>query len=251
MRKFAGSTIAVLALLLAVAVAASGQGVYWESVDMNEADAPPTKMFYMPGKMRVEMDAKDNAIITRMDQEKMYFLNLTEKTYWTMTYAELEAQMKEAGDQMAQLREKMKDMPEEQRQMIEKMMGNPAAKDPVIVVKKSGEKKTVSGYACTRYTVTADGKEMMNMWATTDVKMPPTLRDDIARFSKRQMTGNIQMVRAMSEAMMKIDGFVMETDMGSVKTQVTKLEMKNSPATLFEVPAGFKNVPRPGKDAKD
>jgi hypothetical protein len=59
------------------------------------------------------------------------------------------------------------------------------------------------------------------------------------------------MVRAMSEAMMKIDGFVMETDMGSVKTRVTKLEMKNSPATLFEVPAGFKNVPRPGKDAKD
>jgi hypothetical protein len=251
MRKFAGSTGAVLGLLLIAAVVATGQGVYWESVDMNAPDDPPTKMFYMPGKMRVEMDSKTNAVITRMDQEKMYFLDLGEKTYWTMTYAEFEAQMKEASDQMAQLRDKMKDMPEEQRKMIEKMMGNPATKDPVIVVKKTGERKTVSGYACTRYNVAADGKEMMTMWATTDVKMPPTLREDIARFTKRQMTGNIQFVKAMSEAMMKVDGFVMETDMGSIKTQVTKLELKSSPSAMFEVPAGFKNVPRPAKDAKD
>jgi len=50
-------------------------------------------------------------------------------------------------------------------------------------------------------------------------------------------------LKGIVEAMQKIDGFPIETDMGTMMTStVTKVEMKTVGASEFEVPAGYTKV---------
>ena len=166
----------VLCALLAIAVAAWSQGLYWESNTAAMGRNIPTKTSYMPGKMRI--DSEKEYTILRLDQEKMYMVHPDKKSYREMTFAELEAQMKgmnaRVAKQMEQMQGKMKDMPEEQRKMIEKMMkqqGTPGKeKDTKIEVKATGKTQSILGHACIKYAIKENGKEMGSVWATKDIK---------------------------------------------------------------------------------
>lgn len=126
--------------------------------------------------------------------------------------------------------------------MMEKMMPNmpgAAAKPAAVSVKNTGETKSIDGYTCTKYVATQGDKTVLVAWTTKDVKGFEGLHDDWLKFQKRMSSMN-RMGGGVGDAYAQIEGFPMETEMGPVKTVVTKVEARTTPASEFQVPAGYK-----------
>ena len=237
-----------LSLTLFIAVSAFSQGLYWESTTSGGPlgdQGSASQSFAMPKMFKIVSPTK--VMLLRMDQQKIYDVDPAKKTYSEMTFADMEAYAKKAGDKMAQFNEKIKNMPPEQRKQMESlgaMMGG--GTDAPVEISSTGEKKTVSGFACTKYIMTRGGKELATLWVTKDVAGFADLRKDWMEFGKRMAT--LTNMTGLGEAYQKIDGFPMETNMdmmGKMTTVVTKVEKKNTPAGEFNVPAGFTKVASP------
>ena len=127
--------------------------------------------------------------------------------------------------------------------MMEKMLpkapGAEAAKPSAVVVKNTGETKTVSGHTCTKYVATEDGKTVLVAWTAKDVKGFEGLRGDWLAYQKRLAGTNRTFGSVIADAHAKLEGFPMATEMGDIKTLVTKVEPRTTAASEFEVPAGY------------
>lgn len=241
---------ALVALIaLGFVAMASAQGLYWESTmtggPMGEEHQ---QMWIAPKMMKMMTKETGEMVIIRLDKDKFITVDPKEKTYSEMTFAEMESAMKKASGKMdkhmVELQKQLADMPEEQRKMMEKMMGKTmpgsAAKDAKVEVKKTGDKKEINGFACTKLVVMQDDKDMMTLWVTKDVSGFESMRKDWEEFSKRMMAMNPMAGKGMGEAFKKVDGFPIQTEMGGAFTStVTKIEKKTAPASEFEVPAGY------------
>jgi hypothetical protein len=240
-----------LCMALLLAGAAFSQGLYWESTTSGGplGDKPSVSHnFAMPKMFKIVSPTK--VMILRMDQEKIFDVDPAKKTYSEMTFAEMEAYAKKAGEKMAQFKEKIKNMPPEQRKQMEAMgamMGGGA--EAAVEISATGERKMVSGFPCTKYVMTRGGKELTTMWVTKEVTGFDNLRKDWMEFGKRMAT--LTNMAGLGEAYQKIDGFPMETDMnimGAMTTVVTKVERRSTPAGEFTVPAGYTKTESPLKE---
>lgn len=246
----------MLAAAMLVAASVFAQGLYTESSSSGGplGDKVRLAKAYMMPKMYRHDGDDGQAIIIRLDKERFYMVNPAEKTYSEMTFKEMEEGMKQAGEQMdkrrAEMEEKMKDMPEEQRKMIEKMMGpvgGGKGKAETVEVTGSREKKTIIGYVCTRYTAASDGKEILSMWTSKDVKGFEAMRGDWEEFSKRMVGLSPVGGKGIAEAFSKIQGFPLQTEMMGMTTVVTKVERRSTPASQFEIPEGYTKTDSPLK----
>lgn len=244
-------------MLLAVAVAVAGaQGLYWESTttggpagDRGEV----TKTYAMPKMFKMEMGNQSEAMILRMDREMLYTMDHQAKTYWQMTFDEMEAAMKKASqaldEKSKEIEEAMKNMPPEQQKMMEQMMGNRMKKSkdlpPVSIIGPS-DRKTIGGYTCSKYIALRGGDTVVTVWATKEVREFAAMRDDFEAFNKRLASMEMGGAQAMSEAFRKIDGFPMRMEMAGITSEVTKVESRSLKAKEFDVPAGYKKTDPPG-----
>lgn len=243
-------TMAVL-VVFGLTAPAVAQGLYWESTMTGGPIGERTEeMWAVPKMMMGVTKETGETFIVRLDKELFITIDPKEKTYSEMTFAEMEGMMKKMGGRMdarmAEMQKKLAEMPEEQRKMVEKMMSSKmpgTAKDAKVEVENTGDKKTINGFACTKYAVTQDGKEAMTLWVTKSVKGFESMRKDWQQFSERMMAMNPMGGKGLGEAFKKIDGFPIQTEMGQGMTStVTKIEEKTAPASAFEVPAGYKKV---------
>jgi hypothetical protein len=245
-----------------VAVSAFGQGLYWESTrtgSMMGEKSETVKYYYTPKKFKSATGDSGHVAILRLDKEVMIMLNPKEKTYSEISFADMEKMVKKSSAQMdekmAELQEKLKNMPEEQRKMVEQMMGNKMPgmkKESKVEVVKSGDTKKISGYSCSKFVVNQDGKELLTVWATKDVKDFETIRKDMEEFRQRMAAMNPVMRKGFTEGLKNIDGFPIETDMGdTMKEVVTKVEKKSIAASEFEIPGGYKKVKSPMMEGKE
>jgi hypothetical protein len=253
--------VAVVAALFVAAVA-YGQGLYWESGASGGALGDrviSTQNFYMPHMFKSATPDMGNVVIVRLDKKMIYQVDSNEKTYSEMTFEEWEAQMKKMGQKMDsrmdELRKKMESMPEEQRKMMEQMMGSQMAgkqKDGKVDVVKTAESKKIAGYGCMKYSVTKDGKETIALWATKDLKGYDMMRKDMEEFTSRMMSTDAMGIKSYTEAIKKVDGFPMQTDMpNGIKMEVTKVERKAIATNEFEVPSGYSKVKPKSMDDKE
>ena len=252
MKRSICSAVVFLSLLVACTLVAFGQGLYWESTTSGGPMGDQSMMAqysYMPRMFKVAgVGPGEEVMIFRLDKEMLYTVQPKDKTYSEMTFAELEAAMKKMSaktdTKVAELQEKMKNMPEDQRKMMEGMLGKMGTgKEAKMDVQNTGETKTIDGYSCTKFVITQDGKEFMTIWATKAIGMD-AMRKDMEEFTKRMMAMNPAGMKGLAEAMKKVEGFGLETEMmQGMKQTVTKIEKKNTPASEFTVPAGFKKVP--------
>ncbi|MEW6511279.1 MAG: DUF4412 domain-containing protein [Bacteroidota bacterium] len=248
-------TIAVGAASL-LAVSLFAQGMYTESTTSGGPMGDRTiqsKSYMMPRMFRHE-SGDGKVMIVRLDKELVYWVDPADKTYSESTFKEIEESMKKAGAQMdkrmAEMEEKMKDMPPEQRAMMEKMMGGMMggkSKDAKVEVTGPGEKKSIGGYNCAKYTVSSDGKEMMTLWVSKDVRGFESLKKDWEEYSRRMAQLTPGVGKAMAEAFKKLDGYPIQTEMMGVTTVVTKVEKHTTPPSQFEVPAGYTKTDSPLK----
>jgi hypothetical protein len=240
------------ALLVAGALPAAGQGLVWQSTTAGGPageTATPSTTYMMPGKMKHITD-DGTTIIVRLDQEKMYSLNPAEKTYWVMTFAEMEQMMKAAAAKMdamkGQMAEQLKNMPPEQREMVEKMYGmaGSGSKEPV-TISTTGKSKKILGYQTSQYIARQGGKEIMNMYVTKGIGEFDRLRRDWEQFNQRLMSLSGGFGEGMAEAFKKVDGFPMEMVFMGTTTTVTKLDKKSTGDSEFGVPAGYTKTDPP------
>ncbi len=243
-------------LLICVAARAYGQ-LYTESMITGLGkEQMNIQSYYMPKMVKMIHDNGD-AMIMRFDKELMISVNNEKQEYSQTTFAELEAKMKEVHRKldtaMQEMQKKMADLPPEQRKMMEQMIGKSlglGSSGGKLEVKKSGESRTISGYACTKLAVTQDDKEILVLWTTKDIKEFAAIRNDYEQLATRMasmMASNNRLsggalAQAWPEAMKAIDGFPIQQEMGGIKTVVTKVEKKSTPASEFEPPTGYKRV---------
>jgi hypothetical protein len=246
-----------MCLVVGLTVTAYGQGVYWEAARSGGRLGDKTeieKMYYMPKKIKSESADKGDVLILRLDKEVMTSMDSKAKTYWQMTFSEMSERMKKSSAEMdaamADMQKEMEGMSEGERKMAEQMMKSmrpgQRSEGPKIEVTKTGDKETISGYSCTKFTVTKDGKELLSIWASKDVKEFEAMRKDFEEFQKRMAEMNPMIPEGLSEGMQKIEGFPIETDMPrGLKQVVTKIEKRSIPADEFEIPAGYTKVKAP------
>jgi hypothetical protein len=243
------SRVHFIGLCLAILLAGSAfsQGLYWESTTSGgplKDKENISQNYAMPRMFKIVNPT--TVMILRMDQEKIYTVDPAKKTYSEMTFADMEAYAKKAGEKMAQYREKMKNMPPEQRKQIEAMTGMMGGAEGSVEISATGEKKSVGGFSCAQYVMKRGGKEMMTLWVTKDVAGFDNLRKDWMEFGKRMAA--LTNMSGLGDAYQKIDGFPMETDMdimGKMTTVVTKVEKRTTPAGEFSVPAGYTKTESP------
>jgi GLPGLI family protein len=243
-------TLVIICLLIFSASFAFSQGLYWESVttvSMAGEHKMNSKSFYRPHMFKQMSD--EEATIFRLDKDVLYNIDYHQKEYSEMTFAELEALVKQANGelegQMAELKKHLANVPAEQREAMEQMMGNKikgGSEDKKIEVIKTSESKSINGYSCTKYIFKEDGKEMGSIWTTTNVPDFSSMQKDFKEFSQRLASQMSMKGFQMAEAMKKIDGFPIQTTIRGVTAMVTKLEKRSIAMSEFEVPASFKKV---------
>lgn len=242
-------------LLVLASQHAFPQGVYWESTITGQTmDKPRSDRYsYMPKMLKTVNNEDGQIAIIRLDKETFSMTDPKEKTYWELTFAEMEEFMKDAGAamdaQMAEMQKQLESLPEEQRKMVEKMMGGKmGSMSQKFEVINTGEQATISGFSCTKYEVTRGGDEPVIVWATKDVKEFAVIRKDMEEFGKRMEAMMPPSMKGMQSSLSGIDGFVVQTEKeGGWKSVVTKVEARSTPASEFEVPAGYKKVAAPMK----
>jgi hypothetical protein len=221
----------------------AAQGLYFEQTTLMSAGNGKSMELHSNGYLK-EMKLKNfeveegTAVIVRADKEMLYQLDTKAKTYSEMTFTEMRQQMQAAGEQMKKMQEELKDLPPEQRKMMEGMMAK-MMKEKDFDIKRTGEKKKVSGYSCEKVLLLEGGEPAGEFWVTKDLGSMKDYAKDWTKLMEGMMQG--PMMKA-AKKIAEIDGFVMQMKMGDVGATTTKLEKRNIADSEFEIPAGYKKV---------
>jgi len=173
--------------------------------------------------------------ILRLDSAKIVTINNKNKTYTEMTVQQLQEALDKAAAKMGDNQEEM--------EAIKKMMGQMSGS---FTVTKEGPGEPIAGYDTEKYHLT--GPIEMELWAAPALKVPGAYYDVM----KLRVPSNPMFDFAkMYDEMKKIDGMALKTVMtvkmmgAEMKTSrvVTSIEKGSIPASTFDVPAGYKNVP--------
>ena len=229
--------IQLCAFVAFTAVVASAQGLHWKTTTTAMGKEMNGESFCMPRMIKTVSDDSE-VLLVRMDRKMIYTVNAKEKEYSETTFHEVDSLMAEMAQKM---KDRFKNIPEAQRKMMEQMMGGSGNEGPA-VTKNTGEQKKIAGYMCTKNIIMQGEKEMATVWATPDIKEFAGLRKDFEEFSKRMM-GQMPGMGAVVEELVKLQGFAMEMQLGTMMTQVvTSMEKRTTPASEYEVPSGLKKV---------
>jgi hypothetical protein len=230
------------------ATAATAQGLYWETTTTGIGTQPRTAQISAVPKM-MKIVQKNQTVIVHSDNDTLITLDTAKRTYHEISIAGFEGAARDTQKQMdgmrAQMAQRMKDLPPEQRAMMEKMMPKleaSAEKNAPVTVSRTDETKTINGFACTKYVAKQDDKVVLVAWVTNDVKGFAGLHEDWVKFQKRMSTMSHMGGAAaggVSDAYAQIEGFPIATEIGPVKTEVTKVEVRSIPGDEFQVPAGY------------
>jgi hypothetical protein len=241
-----------------VAVAANA-GVYVELVN-HDITANTTelaqKMYVQGGSGRfVDGDGRTSLI----KGDTMYIIDDSDKSYIVFdkeTMAQLAQQMTAA---MARVKEQLAKLPPEQRAQMEEMMGkNPMmamdGKQWVVEVVDTGKSDKVDGRACRIWDVKRNGELDDQLCVAPYSSLPgkENFQQVFANFAKvfEEMAKSVPMLSGMMSnefsAQTKVNGFPVrsrgyeEGKLGDSEQLVKVWREEAIPASMFEVPAGYK-----------
>ena len=231
------------------------------------ADEPST--LYVEGdKMRMENPgaATRATVIINAATKRMTIVNEADKSYSEITPEDMKRFRDQLESRRAQMEEQMKTMPPEQRKRIEEALGpkgtaGAAAKMPVLKFERTGEKKTINGFACDTYHVLEDGtpkeEDCIAPWSPKVLQRSDFagLRQFAEEMAKSSGTMSPGGGRQMFEQFDKYPGFPVlrhPLDPGHHDDEQLKSVKRGSiPAANFTPPPGFvkKDLPMGGMHA--
>ncbi len=192
-----------------------------------------TNYFSRNAMRRTSPDGNDTII--RIDEGRIIMINREAKTYSSVTLQELNQMLEKTAAETART--------DEQKEEVREMMGQ--AMDSFSVT-KVGPGEAVAGYETEKYAV--KGMMQMEIWAAPALKVP----DGYYEALKMSVRPNPMFdVRRLYDEFRKINGMTMKTvatvklmDMEiETETVVTSVDKKPIPASTFEVPEGYKQIP--------
>jgi hypothetical protein len=144
-----------------------------ESKDIKAQGSPIVQKILVSGE-KIAMDSYSegqlSSMIFRGDKQLVWALNHQNKVYSEITKASMEQLGQTMNSAMAQMKAQMANMPAEQRTMMETMMkstmGSATSSAEPIVYKQTSEKKTISGYPCTKYEVIQGNAIVQTLWVS-------------------------------------------------------------------------------------
>jgi len=251
--------------LLAAQVASAG--VYIEMVKHDikaGTTALDQKMYVQNGSGRfVDPDGHTSLI----KAGTMYILDDSDHSYIVLDKATMEAVGKKLSDAMDRMKEQMAKLPPEQRAQMEQAMGQAGmgmgagvpGKPHTVDVANTGKADNVSGYACKIWDVTRDGKLDQQLCVAPYSALPgkENLQELFASFSKvfEEIAKNVPMLSGMManefSALTKVGGFPVrqrsyeDGKLEDDETLVKEWREEAIPASMFELPAGYKQKPLP------
>ena len=262
--RFPARSIAVI-----IAVGASpllAQELTITSRSTSDNDPPRTTTSYVsPDHVRMAAGEMDTILDPKAAQ--MITLDHKKKTYYVTTKQDLDqaaAKMKERmnSPEMQKMEEEMKKLPPEQRKQVEAMMGGMAGN---FDVKKTGPSRKIAGYACETWEITMGQASTTEECLTSDLQLPLQAWQmyrswsDSLRAMMAAMGPIAKNMAQMQEKFKELKGYPMATEtkiniMGhSSRTTSEVIEVKKGPipASVWEIPAGYKKVDNPMLKALD
>jgi hypothetical protein len=241
--NFAITSLGLLILIYSIAPAATAQ-IFSQDLTMHStttgsgmggrgASSTTATDYFSKNAMKTSSSDGLDTII-RFDSEKIISIDNKKKTYSEMTFKQLQELISSMGTEMGANRQEM--------ESLRKMMGQVAAD---FTVEKAGPGETVAGYPTEKYLV--KGPMEMEIHAATTLKIPAAYYD----IMKIQMPSNPMLdMKKLYDEMKKIDGIPLKTvtsmKMMNMETKtskaVTSIEKGAIPASIFEIPAGYKQV---------
>ena len=246
-RQLARLVLVVLAVAgLAVAVpAAQISALFSDDITLHETttssgmpmgggkESQGTSYFSGNGMKR---SAEKRDTIIRYDQAKIITVDHGKKTYTEMTTEEMQRMVESAAAKANLKKEEMEAM----RQMMGQMADQ-------ITVTRQGPGETIAGYATEKYLVKMAMMEMQ-IWTAPALSVPAVYYDAM----KLSIVPNPMFdMGKLYDEFKKIKGITVKTEMSmkmmgmnmTTTTVVTSVEKGKIPASVFEVPAGYKAVP--------
>lgn len=241
----------------------AGLLVNLETKNLKEKKPLQTLKMYISGKkinMDIISEEHKGTTIFRGDKELFWAIDHEKKEYTEITREMMEQMGQSMGDAFKQMEEQMANMPPEQRAMMEQMMKgqmqmmSQAASEPT-TLKKTGEKKKISGYSCTKYEVLRGTEKVREMWMMDwnnikDGKEALEAFEAMSRFFKSLIetckdTPFAQMLDNPYSKANKLNGFpvlTVEIDGGvaTYETVFKSIQKKSIPKDKFSPPKGYK-----------
>lgn len=253
--------IVSLMLVSFVGSALADHVVTMESRDPSDPENTTEILVFMtPDNLKMLNKGEASAVIYKSKEETIYMVDDSQKQFTVMDKESIEQIGAQMGDAMKQMEEALAQMPEEQREMARNMMkgkmpaASAATPRPKPEIKKTGEKKTISGKPCHRYDVTKDGVKTTEIWATSWDESDVSKEDfeiftKMTHFMQDIMSANEFFANSMAQneffvGLEEIDGFpILTRDFkdGEVtdETVLKSVEKKSLAPSVFTVPEGY------------
>lgn len=257
-----------MAVIVTGLLAAQGAsaGVYVETVD-HDMTANTTKlkqkMYVQNGAGRM-VDAAGRATLIKGDT--MYVIDDADKSYVAFDKATMQKLAEKLNAEMARLKEQLAALPPEQRAQAEQMMGAGAAamlagdgKGLTVDVADTGKSDKVDGRACKLWNVTRNGELDEQICVVPYSALPgkEDFQKVFASFARsfEEMAKSVPMLSGMManefSAQVKTNGFPVRrrayvgNNLSDVETLVKEWREEAIPASMFEIPAGYRQKQMP------
>ncbi len=253
----------IASILVASCIAhAASAGVYVEMVsrDIKANTTEPNQKIYVQNGAGRFVDPEGRSSLIKGDT--MYVIDEQDKSYIVLDKATMEQLGKQLGEAMKKVQEQLAKMPPDQRAQMEQMMGIKAdggGAGRTVETVDTGKSDKVEGRACRIWDVKRNG-ELDDQICVVPYSALPGKEDfqtAFANFAKvfEDMAKNLpQLSGAMNSefaALSKVNGFPVRTRgyengrLGNEEQLVKVWREEAIPASMFEIPAGYKQKKMP------
>ncbi len=253
-----------LIVLGALGAQAASAGVYVELVDRNIASGKTElsqKMYVQDGLGRF-VDAEGRS--TLIKDGTMYIIDDADKSYIAFDKATMEQLAKKINAAMAQMKEQLAKLPPDQRAQMEQMMPGmmDGEKKWVVEAVDTGKSDKVDGRSCRLWDIKRNGELDDQLCVVPYSSLPgkENFQAMFANFAKvfEEMAKSVPMLAGMMtnefSAQSKVNGFPVRTrgyeegKLGDSEHSMRVWREEAIPASMFTVPAGYKQKQMPMGD---
>ena len=248
--KTSAIVLSVLFLAAAAAVASSSDDLTIVSRHTNNGKPAGTSTDYLSSDhVRMGSGSGDETIVD-LKTHVMMMLDSKEKTYYTMTKKDME-------EFAVKMKEKMNSP--EMKQAMGAMKAMTAGTSGAVNVKKTGATRKIAGFGCEEWAITMGPSYTIKECLAKDLQYPVQAFEAYRDFSESMKSMSSAFAPKaksgveLGEKLKSLKGYPVATsaliDVAGMKMtvdeEVTEVRRGSIPASIWQVPAGYKKIENP------
>lgn len=204
---------------------------------------------------KMKSSAMGETTIINMTDGTLTMIDEQAKTYWQVAIKDARDAFRKASENF--IEEALKNVPEGQQEMYRSLfsemenMYDDIDPDKIsrvdIKVEQTGKSEQIAGYKADEYHILVDGLLVEQIWLAKDLDVSRDLnrKKMMEAMLELQQTGDNEMLYEFTDAYLDLfgKGFEMRSiDSEGEKIEVTSVEQKQLDASVFEIPAGYREI---------